>query len=182
MKLIVISSPSPVPNEHAIINSLFEEGLEIFHVHKPDFNKEEINDFIQQIPDKYQSRIFLHTDFPKFHSLEELTAHKGKYEYAFLSPIFDSISKVGYKSNFDFNELKNSPLLRRGVGGEAVIALGGIDEDKIEICREISFTGVAILGVIWNSKNPAEKFKKIKRLCHAEQSEASILDSSLRSE
>jgi len=183
MKLIVISSPTPVLNEHEIINSLFEEGLEIFHMHKPDFSKEGTENFIRQIPSKYHNRIALHSDFQKFHSLEELTAHKGKYDYAFLSPIFDSISKAGYKSKFDLNKLKNSSLLssRREVGGE-VFALGGINEDKIEICRELGFAGVSVLGAIWNSKNPVEKFKRLKLLCHAERSEASVLDSSLLSE
>jgi len=31
-----------------------------------------------------------------FHSIEDLVADKSKYEYVFLSPIFDSISKIGY--------------------------------------------------------------------------------------
>ena len=124
-----------------------------------------------QFPEKYQSRIFLHSQFPKFHLLKELEnsppeggSWKGA-EYAFLSPIFDSISKAGYKSKFDLHELKNSPLLaRRGVGGE-VFALGGIDEHKIDICRQLGFAGVAVLGTIWNNKNPIEKFLRIKEKC-----------------
>ncbi|MBI4946581.1 MAG: thiamine phosphate synthase [Bacteroidetes bacterium] len=165
MQLIVISSPTDVPNEHEIINSLFEEGLEMFQLHKPTFSKEEIKQFVQQIPFKYHNRISLHSDFPKFHSLKELEEHKEKYEYAFLSPIFDGISKVGYKSNFDLQDLKNSPLLRRGVGGEALIALGGIDEDKIEICSEVGFAGVAVLGAIWKNSSPVEKYKSLKAKC-----------------
>ena len=100
MNLIVISDPSTIPNEHEIINSLFEEGLEIFHIHKPSFSKEETDNFIQQIPSNYHNKIFLHADFPKFHSLQELEECKEEYEYVFLSPIFDSISKVEYKSKF----------------------------------------------------------------------------------
>ena len=166
MKLIVISHPTFFPNEHRVIESLFENGLEIFHIHKPNFSEQEIQNYIQQFSEKYHSRIFLHSEFPKFHSLKELEECKEKYEYAFLSPIFDSISKVGYKSNFDLQELKNSPLLtsRRGVGGE-VFALGGIDEHKIDICRQLGFAGVAVLGTIWNNKNPIEKFLRIKEKC-----------------
>ena len=166
MKLIVISCPTSVLNEHSIIASLFEEGLEIFHVHKPTFSKEEINIFIQQIPAKYHNRIALHSDFPKFHSLEELKAHKEKYDYAFLSPIFDSISKVGYKSSHELHELTQKELMKISViSGKTIIALGGIDEDKIATCREIGFAGVAVLGALWNSKNPVEKFKRIKEKC-----------------
>lgn len=190
MKLIVISSPLPVKDEIEIIASLFENGLDIFHVHKPSFTEKEIQNYIQQFPEKYQNRIFLHSQFPKFHSLKELEDCKEKYEYAFLSPIFDSISKSGYKSKFG-HELylpitigitRNKLAPISAIRGKNIIALGGIDEDKIKACYELGFAGVAVLGAIWQSENPTEKFKKIKQLCHAERSEASVLDSSLRSE
>jgi thiamine-phosphate pyrophosphorylase len=48
MKLIVISSATPVPNEHETITALFKEGLEIFHIHKPDLTKAEVKDYIQK--------------------------------------------------------------------------------------------------------------------------------------
>ena len=171
MKLIVISSPVSVPNEIGIIESLFENGLEIFQIHKSNFSEEETQNYIQQFPQKYHNKIFLHSRFPKFHSLKELEDYKEKYEYAFLSPIFDSISKVGYKSNFDLQEIKSFLQKQKalpfgeGLGGASIIALGGIDETKIEICRQLGFAGVAVLGAIWNSKNPVEKFNTIQQLC-----------------
>ncbi len=168
MKLIVISNPTEVPNEINLVNKLFENWLEIFHIHKPSYSKEETETFIQKIPQKYHSRIFLHSDFPKFHSLKELEDCKEKYEYAFLSPIFDSISKVGYKSKFshEFHELTQNKLEKISViSGKNIIALGGIDEDKIETCRELGFAGVAVIGAIWQKKNPLEKFKRIKEKC-----------------
>ncbi|MDD6809054.1 MAG: thiamine phosphate synthase, partial [Bacteroidales bacterium] len=39
------------------------------------------------------------------HSLEELSAHKAKFDYLFLSPIFDSISKKGYSGRFTREQL-----------------------------------------------------------------------------
>ena len=165
MKLIVISHPTFFPNEHRVIESLFENGLEIFHIHKPNFSEQEIQNYIQQFSEKYHSRIFLHSEFPKFHSLKELEECKEKYGHAFLSPIFDSISKIGYKSNFDLYELKKKVPSLLVEGQRGVIALGGIDEDKIEICRELGFEGVAVLGAIWNNKNPLKKFLRIKEKC-----------------
>ncbi|MBI3501777.1 MAG: thiamine phosphate synthase [Bacteroidetes bacterium] len=176
MKLIVISSPENIPNEIGIINSLFENGLEIFHIHKHDFSEEEIKNYFGRFPKKYSCRIFYHSQFPKFYSLNELDNYYKKYEYAFLSPIFDSISKINYKSKFDLQEVKER------IKHKKIIALGGIDEDKISICHKLGFAGVAVLGAIWNSPNSIEKFKRLKLLCHAERSEASVLDSSLRSE
>ncbi len=161
MKLIVISSSVAASNEHEIINSCFDEGLEILHIHKPLYSKKEIKKFVQQIPSEYHKRIVLHSDFPKFHSLEELEACKEKYEYAFLSPIFDSISKKDYKTQFSQTK---SELISE-LCGKPVIALGGIDEDKVQICRELGFAGVAVCGAIWQSTHPIEKFIRIKEKC-----------------
>ena len=159
MKLIVISPPENVSNEKETIIYLFENGLEVFHVYKPNFSKEEIKKYVQQLPKKYYSKIVLHSDYLKFHSVEELKNCREQYEYAFLSPVFDSISKESYKSNFSLDELEEA------VKGKNIIALGGIDEDKIETVREIGFAGVAVLGAIWQSNNPLEQFLIFKEKC-----------------
>src|SRR5688572_24523039 len=104
--IIVISSPEAVINEHQIIHQLFEEGMDQFHIYKPHFTNEQTEDFVQQIFPQYHSRISLHAQYFKFHSLTQLEACRQKYDYAFLSPVFDSISKAGYKSPYDLNELK----------------------------------------------------------------------------
>src|ERR1700746_3780497 len=138
MKLIVISNPTDLINEQEIVCSLFEAGLECFHVRKPAFSKEGIQKYIRRFSSIHQNKIFIHDEFLKFHSIEEMEKNNKKYEYAFLSPVFDSISKEGYKSKFDLNELKSSLLFRKETKGE-VYALGGIDEDKIEIINELGF-------------------------------------------
>lgn len=180
MKLIVISSPhseailakAGIHNEHGIITSMFEQGLEMFHVHKPTFSKGEIEKFIQKIPEHFQDRVYQHSFFPKFHSLEELKQFRpsSTSQIAFLSPVFDSISKQGYKSEFSeqmnkFTQLK--PELMAEIKGRNLIALGGIDTDKIELARKVGFKGVASLGAIWNSKNPLEKFISMRNICNS---------------
>lgn len=163
--LIVISNPLPIKGEHQIINQLFDESLEIFQLYKPSFSKEETENFIQQISAEYHNRIVLHSHYFKFHSLKELEDCKEKYDYAFLSPIFDSISKSGYKSKFDLSEIKGFLKSR----SENIIALGGIDEDKIEIIKDLGFQGIALLGSIWHSEYPVEKFKQIKVKWHKKE-------------
>ena len=82
------------------------------------------------------------------HSLEEIIKYKNDYDYLFLSPIFDSISKVGYKSEFN-----NQDLLEASEGGiidEKVIALGGVTFDKIPYLKELHFGGVAMIGGLYN--------------------------------
>lgn len=172
MKLIVISSPSALPNEHSVINAMFEEGLEMFHINKPAFSKTETEKFIQQIPAHFRDRVYIHSYFPKFHSLEELKKFRptSTGQLAFLSPVFDSISKQGYKSNFSdrmhkFTQLK--PELMAAIKGKKIVALGGVDEDKIELLRKVGFAGAAILGAIWENKDPMKKFLRIKNICNS---------------
>ncbi|PIP54464.1 MAG: thiamine phosphate synthase [Bacteroidetes bacterium CG23_combo_of_CG06-09_8_20_14_all_32_9] len=93
------------------------------------------------------------------HSLEEIQKVDKKFDYAFLSPVFDSISKQDYKSKFDLQNLqKFSKFLKI----KNIIALGGIDEDKIDTVKDMGFSGIALLGAIWQNANPVEKFKRIK--------------------
>lgn len=170
MKLIVLSSPSTIPNEPKLINSMLEEGLEMFHVHKPLFSKAEIEKFIQQIDSKFHDRVYIHSFFPKFHSLDELKGYRPSStgQLGFLSPIFDSITKEGYKSNFSermhrFIQLK--PELMAAIKGKKIIALGGVDEDKIDLLRRVGFAGAAVCGAIWSNANPMSKFLRIRDIC-----------------
>ncbi|MGZ4048350.1 MAG: thiamine phosphate synthase, partial [Bacteroidia bacterium] len=39
-----------------------------------------------------------------------------------------------------------------------IIALGGIDENTIQEAINLGFDGAAVLGAIWMSKDPLEKF------------------------
>jgi thiamine-phosphate pyrophosphorylase len=157
--IIVLSSPVPVGNEHQIIQQLFDAGLDFFQVYKPDFTEEEVENYIQQIPSQYQGKISRHAAHFKFHSLEELDACKENYDYAFLSPVFDSISKVNYQGKYKMDDLKAA--LRNT--NKKIVALGGIDEDKIDAVKDAGFTGIALLGAVWKSDSPVDKYKLIKK-------------------
>ena len=88
----------------------------------------------------------------------------------FISPIFDSISKVGYKSNFSQDKLletKNTGLLSNNI-----YALGGIDKNNINILKKYGFKGCAVLGTLWNEfENNSDidfvlkNFIEIKQVC-----------------
>ena len=58
--LTVISSPTAVTDEAHIINVLFEEGLEILHVRKPDTEVDELRALIEKIHSKYHHQIAFH--------------------------------------------------------------------------------------------------------------------------
>jgi len=156
--IVVISHPDSIEGEFRILHQLFDAGLEFFHLHKPDFSSRDMEAYYAKIPEKYQHRVSLHNKHLKFHSLKELEEYPMKYEYALLSPVFNSISKEGYKSAYDLKELEKCIKGRK----EKIIALGGIDGDKIEKVKEIGFSGIALLGAIWLNKDPVRSYKKIR--------------------
>ena len=82
------------------------------------------------------------------HSIPEVEMYKDQYHYLTLSPIFDSISKQGYKAAFSESELKSA--IEKGIINQQVIALGGIDSSNIHQLATMGFGGAAVLGVIWN--------------------------------
>ncbi len=82
------------------------------------------------------------------HSLGEIQKYKSEYDYLFLSPIFDSISKLEYKSSFTDAMLQKAS--HEGIIDEKVIALGGVTFDKIPHLQSLNFGGVAMIGELFN--------------------------------
>lgn len=183
--VIIITNPSHTNEEHTTINQLFSEGLELLHLRKKELTEAQLREYIEAIPPKYYPKIKLHSHYhlakeyglqgihvplsfnqelgtmvsKSFHALEEIKADKSPFEYGFLSPIFDSISKEGYKNEFDFEAIKSY----LSTSNQKIIALGGIDENRIATIKELQFSGIALLGAIWQNENPVDKFIQIRK-------------------
>ena len=194
---IIITSPDFLRNESKYISSLFDAGLEILHLRKPDATKEEYERLFNSIPQKYHERIMLHDFFelteqynvrgvhlnrrnPEYsgtknikiskscHSTQELETID-KYDYVFLSPVFNSISKEGYHATFSHKELLHAS--QTGLINEKVIALGGIYVNTLPLLESYKFGGIGVLGAIWDvasvssveegSKRVVERFVEI---------------------
>lgn len=176
MKWITITSPEFLSGEAIFIDKLFSQGLDLLHLRKPEASLEAYKRLLLQIPKHWYSRIVLHEHFAlaeKFglhgihlnrrcsqvpdsfrgsiscscHTLEEVKKQKASKDYVFLSPIFDSISKVGYHAAFSPTSLKQAAV--ENVIDEKIIALGGITANNIPLVKEWHFGGVALLGDIW---------------------------------
>lgn len=80
------------------------------------------------------------------HSFKEIQEIPFMTDYVFLSPIFDSIAKTGYESAFSDAEVLTAFLENTK---ERVIALGGVDANRMPICKTLGFKGYAMLGDIW---------------------------------
>jgi thiamine-phosphate pyrophosphorylase len=94
-----------------------------------------------------------------FNYLASLLNDKGDYHYVFLSPIFDTISKSGFNAAFNFNTLKTTIMNSR----HKIVALGGVNYDRIDQVKEMGFYGVVLSGAIWDVENKVEAFKLIRK-------------------
>jgi len=96
-----------------------------------------------------------------FHVIHSITRMTARYNYVFLNPIFESISKVGYKSTF------NDDSLIRGLTKTKynVLAMGGVTHDNIEKVKEFGFKGFGLLGTLWQSADPVKEFLKVIDKC-----------------
>ena len=175
MKLIVITTPHFFPGEGEILTALFEAGMERLHLRKPECEEAALRALLDSLPAVYHPRIVLHEHFElanrysiggihlnrrnpvapagfkgsisrSCHSITELKEHSER-DYLFLSPIFESISKIGYGNGFPPETLREASAA--GLINERVIALGGISPDTLPKLRPFAFGGVAVLGALW---------------------------------
>ncbi|MBI4946560.1 MAG: thiamine phosphate synthase [Bacteroidetes bacterium] len=80
-----------------------------------------------------------------------------RYNYVFISPVFDSPSG---KSQAGFTENNLRPFLQKTK--YKVIARGGVSIDKIQKAHEMGFAGMAFDTAIWKTENPLQEFLKVK--------------------
>jgi len=93
------------------------------------------------------------------HDIEVFNELNEDWEYAFISPVFPSISKKGYGENSNtLNDIK-----KRRNSDMKLIALGGINENNIHNVFDKNIDGVALLGAIWESNEPIQNFKKCRQ-------------------
>jgi thiamine-phosphate pyrophosphorylase len=59
--MIVITNPILITTEIHTIHSLFENGLELLHVRKPDFSETEMNAFLSEIKSDFRQQLVLHS-------------------------------------------------------------------------------------------------------------------------
>ena len=190
MRLIVITKEAPYEDEAADIEKLLraDSGV-IVHLRHPKSSRNEYEKVLDRLPhdllgritigdyfdlaDEYQvGGVHLGSRNPQYtgnrklriskscHSLEELK-DKEEYEYVFLSPIFDSISKQGYNSAFDKQILLKAK--KEKMIGQKVVALGGICASNIKEIKSMGFGGAALLGAAWNG-DEADNIKKLRQL------------------
>lgn len=188
--LIVISSPTPITKEASLINQLFDEGLSVFHLRKPESSSQELVLLLQEINPIYYSKIALHSHHYLAKSFGINRLHYSEASRKQLSDTDfsenENILSTSVHSIADYENLSNyfaytflSPVFdsisKPGYHAQSfelskktetkLVALGGIDETNCIKAFEMGFDGVALLGSIWNSEDKLKTFKAIQSQC-----------------
>jgi thiamine-phosphate pyrophosphorylase len=96
-----------------------------------------------------------------FHRIGDIMQDAFAFDYIFLSPVFDSISKQGYTAAFDDGALKR---FLSGTGHK-IVALGGVDGRRIAAVAAMGFWGAAVLGAVWSGGCPEKAVQQILAAC-----------------
>ena len=176
MKLIIMTSPTYFVEEDKILETLFEEGMEMLHLNKPDSSPVYAERLLSLLPEEYNKKIVVHDNYylkneyglagihldeadaeaPQGYkgkisrtcrSLEELKSAKKQSKYVFLRDVFDSISDANGKASFSYDQLKEAA--HRGLIDKHVYALGGVRLENIKVLKELGFGGAVICNDLW---------------------------------
>jgi thiamine-phosphate pyrophosphorylase len=83
--------------------------------------------------------------------------------YVWLSPIYESVSKPGYTPKWSIDQLSEVLFtLRKQLPQTKIIALGGVGIEQLSEVQRIGFDGAAVLGKLWQSKNPESYLKQLE--------------------
>lgn len=170
---IFISPEELTDDEAETVTDLLDNGLwDMAHLRHPSASLTEMRHLIEAIPQRLHRRLRIHGHFslaaefnlgglhlnrrcpeaPSFysgpmsrscHSIAETVASTD-CDYVTLSPVFDSISKPGYKSAFTDKDLKHI----NGIKTPRIVALGGITPERIDTVKEYGFGGYAVKGAV----------------------------------
>lgn len=191
MRIVVITAPDFVRGEAETIGRLLDAGIDLLHLRKPASEEGAMRRLIESLPAELYPRLSLHDHLPlaaeyglggvhlngrnpeapkgfaglrsrSCHTLGELTACAATTDYRFLSPIFDSISKSGYRSAFDEEVLRRAS--RQGVIDARTLALGGVEPERLPLLHDVGFGGAALLGCIWRDTSREGLRQTLRRI------------------
>lgn len=180
MKLLLLSSPYFFVEEDKILATLFEEGLDMLHLRKPDSEPVYCERLLTLLPSKYHQRIVTNDhfylkeefglmgihlshrnpDIPQNYNgittctcygLEELNEAKKKNHYVILKNVYNSTSGSNNLSQYAHQQLRDAS--RQGLIDKHVMAQTGITLENIREIRDLGFGGAVVCNDIWNRFN-----------------------------
>ncbi|MGV3706154.1 MAG: thiamine phosphate synthase [Arcticibacter sp.] len=191
--LILISSPSKVAEEAILINRLFDEGLDLFHLRRPQGSEQDTRALIEKIHNQHLKKVSIHQHHHVATDYGINRIHYNEQERITLShETLHSMSSRGYELSTSVHSIQGLELLsnvfsyaligpvfdsiskpgytaqidlskRSSHQRVKAVAIGGINASNIHQLKE-SFDGAAVLGSIWSSTTPIYQFRQIRRI------------------
>jgi len=190
--IILIAPEEDISNEIDILNRFFEEGLEYYHLRKPNKNQQQYCDYLHLIEEKYHNKIVVHDHHELVNTFKLKGIHfqeqkrrdnidnPGQY-FLNLSMYGKTISSSFHEPeeleacDFEFDYHLLSPVFssisKKGYEGRGfdvnhidkkIIGMGGVTKNNLSEIQKLGFQGVGVLGGIWNSKTPIEDFRAMQ--------------------
>ncbi len=177
MKLVIMTKTTFFVEEDKILTTLFEEGMENLHIHKPGSSPMYSERLLSLLSESYYRKITVHDHYylkteynlgsihiddpaspvPEGYKgkysrtcteLSQLKELKKKSEYVFLKGIFDSLSEQENKAKYSIAELERAA--HDGLIDRHVYAMGGMNLENIRMIKDLGFGGIVICGDLWN--------------------------------
>ena len=137
-----------------IVAHYFHELINVYNLKGIHFQEQKRIDHIENPGNYFKDfEMYGKTISSSFHEIQDLEDCDFEFDYHLLSPVFSSISKVGYVGRgFDVSAVD-----------KRIIGMGGVTSDNLEKISSLGYKGVGVLGGIWNSSTPIADFKKMKK-------------------
>ncbi len=189
MQIVVISPESADSREVHAMGAFFGAGLERYHVRKPSWSREALESWLEHLPHDWRPRLFLHHhhslvaklglggihdrdeegnhgllgDSRSCHQIEAIRLLLPLYGTLLFGPVFPSLSKSGYgpPPGFPWADLR-AILAGKSPEDARVLAIGGVTGPGLTRCRELGFDGAAVLGAVWNERDPVAAYMGIR--------------------
>lgn len=176
MKLVIMTQPTYFVEEDKILSALFEEGMDLLHINKPESEPLYAERLMSLLPKSEYDRMVVHQhyylkteyDLRGIHidspdmpvpdgfrrhitrstsNIEDLKMMKKNCDYVMLHSLFDSLHD-GVKASLTISEMEEAR--RRGLIDKRVYALGGMSLESVQMAKDLGFGGVVICGDLWN--------------------------------
>lgn len=176
MKLAILTQPAFFVEEDKILSALFEEGLDILHLHKPNSEPVYSERLLSLLPNYCYDKIRVHEhyylkneyDLHGIHiddpaepvpegfrrhitrsttQISDLKEMKKSCDYVLLHSLFDGLHD-DTKATLSIQEMEMAR--DKGLIDKHIYALGGMSLENIAYAKELGFGGVCICGDLWN--------------------------------
>lgn len=176
MKLIIMTQPTYFVEEDKILTALFDEGLDMLHINKPESEPLYAERLLSLLPKDHYDHISvhqhyylkqeydlrgIHIDNPsepvpegfKRHitrstsNVAELKELKKHCDYVMLHSLYDSLHD-DIKASLTLEDMKEAR--KKGLIDKHVYALGGMSLESIPQAKDLGFGGVVVCGDLWN--------------------------------